>query len=81
MTAREPALVRIVAVESLDHEGQGIAHVEGKVVFIEGALPGEIVEIEVRRRRPSYDVATTTRVISESSQRVTPRGPSALAAT
>lgn len=73
MTAREPALVRTVAVESLDHEGQGIAHVEGKVVFIEGALPGEIVEIEVRRRRPSYDVATTTRVISESSQRVTPR--------
>lgn len=73
MTAREPALVRTVAVESLDHEGQGIAHVDGKVVFIEGALPGEVVEIEVRRRRPSYDVATTTRVISESSQRVTPR--------
>lgn len=73
MNAREPALVRTVAVESLDHEGQGIAHVEGKVVFIEGALPGEVVEIEVRRRRPSYDVATTTRVISESSQRVTPR--------
>jgi 23S rRNA (uracil1939-C5)-methyltransferase len=73
MIAREPALARTVKVESLDHEGQGVAHVDGKVVFIEGALPGEIVEIEVRRRKPSYDVATTTRVIRQSSQRVTPR--------
>lgn len=73
MTAREPALVRTAEVESLDHEGQGVAHVDGKVVFIEGALPGEIVEFEVRRRKPAYDVATATRVIRQSSQRITPR--------
>ena len=30
-----------VTVESLDQEGRGVAHVDGKVIFIEGALPGE----------------------------------------
>lgn len=31
----------IALVESLDHDGRGVAHVEGKTVFIDGALPGE----------------------------------------
>lgn len=73
MTDRESALIRTVEVESLDHEGRGVAHSDGKVVFIEGALPGETVEIEVLKRKPSYDIATTVRVIRQSSQRVTPR--------
>ena len=32
----------VVVIESLDQEGRGIAHVEGKVVFIDGALTGEL---------------------------------------
>ena len=32
-------------IESLDQEGRGVAHLDGKVIFIEGALPGEIVEV------------------------------------
>ena len=35
-----------VDVERLDQEGRGIAHVDGKVVFIQGALPGERVTYE-----------------------------------
>ena len=49
-----------VVVESLDQEGRGIAHVEGKVVFVEGGLPGETVTIAVRKRKPSYEIATVT---------------------
>jgi 23S rRNA (uracil1939-C5)-methyltransferase len=73
LSGRSPAPAQTVAVESLDHEGQGVAHVDGKVVFIEGALPGETVEIAIRRRKPAYEVATTTRVVHASSQRVVPR--------
>jgi len=69
----ERATTRTVVVESLDHEGQGVAHADGKVVFIEGALAGETVEIVALKRRPSYDVATVARVVHGSSQRVTPR--------
>ena len=62
-------------VESLDHEGRGVAHVEGKVIFIEGALPGERVEYASFRRKPSYEQAQVVRILKASSQRVEPRCP------
>ena len=62
-------------VESLDHEGRGVAHVEGKVIFIEGALPGERVEYASFRRKPSYEQAQVVRIVKASSQRVEPRCP------
>jgi len=62
-------------VESLDQEGRGIAHVEGKVVFVEGGLPGETVDLAVRKRKPSFDIATATSVSHPNAGRVTPRCP------
>ena len=62
-------------VESLDHEGRGVAHVDGKAIFIEGALPGEIVDYTSYRRKPKYENAGTVRVIRASSQRVVPACP------
>ncbi|NLF55113.1 MAG: 23S rRNA (uracil(1939)-C(5))-methyltransferase RlmD [Thauera phenolivorans] len=63
----------IAAIESLDHEGRGISHVDGKAVFVEGALPGERVEYAVLRERPRYVQAETVRVLKPSAQRVVPR--------
>lgn len=63
------------AVESLDHEGRGVAHVEGKVIFIEGALPAERVEYSSYRRKPSFEQARLVRIAKASSQRVAPRCP------
>jgi 23S rRNA (uracil1939-C5)-methyltransferase len=61
-------------VESLDLEGQGVAHnAEGKVVFIEGALPGEEVQVQVHRKKNNWEQASMTALRRESSQRVTPR--------
>ncbi len=63
-------------VESLDMDGQGVAHrPDGKVVFIEGALPFEVVTASVNRRKSSYEQATMTAVHRESSQRVKPACP------
>jgi 23S rRNA (uracil1939-C5)-methyltransferase len=64
-----------VHIESLDLEGRGIARREGKVVFVEGALPGERVTLKVLRRKPSYEIAEVETVLRPSSQRVTPRCP------
>jgi 23S rRNA (uracil1939-C5)-methyltransferase len=64
-----------VAIESLDNEGRGIARVDGKAIFIEGALPGEQVEYTSLRRKPSYEVARVSRIVHASSQRVTPECP------
>jgi 23S rRNA (uracil1939-C5)-methyltransferase len=62
-------------IESLDNEGRGIAHVDGKVIFIEGALFGERVEYSSYRRKPNYEQAQAVRIIKASSQRVTPACP------
>ncbi|HEY2928938.1 23S rRNA (uracil(1939)-C(5))-methyltransferase RlmD [Piscinibacter sp.] len=61
-------------VESLDLEGQGVAHnADGKVVFIEGALPGEEVQVQVHRRKNNWEQASMTALRHESSQRVVPQ--------
>lgn len=60
-------------VESLDLEAQGVAHnAEGKVVFIDGALPGEEVLVSVHRKKNNWEQATLVALRRESSQRVTP---------
>ena len=60
-------------VESLDLEAQGVAHnAEGKVVFIEGALPGEEVLVSVQRKKNNWEQASLVALRRESSQRVTP---------
>ena len=63
----------LAIIESLDHEGRGIAHVEGKAIFIEGALPGETVEYSSYRKKPKFEQARATHILKSSSQRVTPR--------
>jgi 23S rRNA (uracil1939-C5)-methyltransferase len=66
----------ILTVESLDIEAQGIAHREdGKVVFIDGALPFETVSASVYRKKPTFEKATLMAVLRESSQRVRPQCP------
>lgn len=63
-------------VESLDLEAQGVAHrADGKVVFIEGALPGEEVRVSVFRKKNNWEQGDITEMRRESSQRVEPGCP------
>ncbi len=65
-----------LAVESLDIDAQGIARrPDGKVVFIEGALPFEHVSVNVHRKKNNWEAGTVTAVHRESSQRVRPGCP------
>jgi 23S rRNA (uracil1939-C5)-methyltransferase len=65
-----------LTVESLDLDAQGVAHKEdGKVVFIEGALPGEQVQVSTGRKKNAWEQGTMTAMRRESSQRVTPGCP------
>ena len=66
----------LLTIESLDIEAQGIAHrADGKVVFIEGALPFEVVTASVYRKKSSFEKATLMAIVHESSQRVRPGCP------
>ncbi|MEO8938107.1 MAG: 23S rRNA (uracil(1939)-C(5))-methyltransferase RlmD [Burkholderiaceae bacterium] len=62
-------------IESLDQEGRGIGHRDGKVIFVDGALAGEHVSYASRRVKPSYEVAEVGRILRSSSSRVVPRCP------
>jgi len=60
-------------VESLDLEGRGIVRREGKIAFVDGALPGERVIWERLRSGRSFDLGRLIHVQRASSQRVAPR--------
>ncbi len=63
-------------VESIDLEGQGVAHnAEGKVVFIDGALMGEEVQVQVTRRKNHWEQASILSLRHPSSQRVQAQCP------
>ncbi len=63
-------------VESLDLEAQGVAHrADGKVVFIKGALPFELVTANVHRKKNNWEQGMVSVIHRESSQRVTPGCP------
>jgi len=68
----EPARARI---DSLAHDGRGVAHVNGKATFIDGALPGEVVSFRYRTQRKRYDEGELCEVLEASPARVAPRCP------
>ena len=62
-----------VTIESLDQEGRGIAHADGKVIFIEGALTGEVVSYASYRKKPAFELAQMTTLHRAASIRVEPK--------
>ena len=66
-------VIHSALIESLDHEGRGVAHVDGKAIFVEGALPREIVEYQPSRKKKNFETAKLTRIVRASSDRVSPQ--------
>ncbi len=62
-------------IESLDHDSRGVAHIDGKATFIEGALPGEEVTFHYITQKKSFDEGVVAEVIKASPDRVTPKCP------
>ena len=70
---KPPADPLPASIESLSHEGRGIARINGKTVFIDGALPGEQVRFLYTRKRGQFDEGRTVEVLEPSPVRVEPR--------
>jgi len=62
-------------IESLDLEGRGVGHRDGKVVFVEGALPGERALVAPVKVKPGYETARLAQLQRESTLRVRPACP------
>ncbi|MFP4496506.1 MAG: 23S rRNA (uracil(1939)-C(5))-methyltransferase RlmD, partial [Halochromatium sp.] len=68
-----PAAPIETEIESLAHDGRGVARVEGKTLFVHGALAGERVRVRLTRRLKRHDEAVVSEVLEPSAQRVEPR--------
>ena len=69
----KPSEVREADIVDLAHDGRGVARVDGKAVFIDGALPGERVRYRVLKRRRQLDEAGLVEVLVASPDRVAAR--------
>ena len=61
-----------VTIEAVAAEGKCIAHVDDKVVFVPFVVPGDVVDLQVRRKKRTYCEATVVRFISRSTVREEP---------
>ncbi|MCG3201119.1 MAG: 23S rRNA (uracil(1939)-C(5))-methyltransferase RlmD [Gammaproteobacteria bacterium] len=59
-------------IESLSHEGRGVARHDGKTVFVDNALPGELVSARIVRRHGRYDEAIAEHILRPSPERAIP---------
>ncbi|MCP5159475.1 MAG: 23S rRNA (uracil(1939)-C(5))-methyltransferase RlmD [Gammaproteobacteria bacterium] len=71
--SRLPTEPFTVHIENLTHEGKGVARRDGKIVFVEAALPGEEVRCVYTRRHNRRDEARTVEVLQTTSERAEPR--------
>ncbi len=62
--------IQTFVVDGLTHEAKGVARLQGKVTFIEGALPGETVEAQVTKAGRRFDEAILVNIIEPSAHRV-----------
>jgi len=62
-----------VEVEDLAHDGRGVARVNGKAVFVDGALPGETVRFRYTACHSKHDEGRVEEVLEASPERVAPR--------
>ena len=61
-----------ITIETTAAEGNGLAHVEGKVVFVKQAIPGDVVDVQVNKVRSGYSQGYIARLISPSPHRLSP---------
>jgi 23S rRNA (uracil1939-C5)-methyltransferase len=64
-----------VSITGLSHDGRGIAEIDGKKLFVHGALPGERVLARMTASMRRYDEAEATEVLVHSPRRIKPRCP------
>ena len=68
----QQATPMIADILDLDYQGLGVAKINGKIWFVENALPEERVQIRVIEEKRQYGQATTQKILQRSTQRQTP---------
>ena len=69
---KEKVILERIMVEEYAAEGKSLAKVDGKVVFIENAVPGDIVDIQLAKNKKDWAEGRAVRFHAYSGERVNP---------
>ena len=72
MGRRDKELLENITIEAVASEGKALAHVNGKVVFVPFAIPGDVVNIQITKKRKGFMEGFVTELIEPSAQRIEP---------
>ena len=61
-----------LTIEAVAAEGRALAHYEGEVVFVDFAVPGDVVDIHVTKKKNKYMEGRILRIVKPSPQRIEP---------
>lgn len=73
MRTKKPPRESTARIEDLSHDGRGVARVDGKTVFVDGALPGETATFRHVKQHRHFDEAEVLRIENPAADRVVPR--------
>lgn len=69
---KENLILYNIEIESVAAEGKAIAHVDGAVLFVEFAVPGDIVNVQVYKKKKNYMEGWITEIVKPSEHRLEP---------
>ncbi|MFA7136226.1 MAG: 23S rRNA (uracil(1939)-C(5))-methyltransferase RlmD [Bacteroidales bacterium] len=72
MGRRDKELLENVKIEAIAAEGKSLAHIDGKVLFVPFAVPGDIVDVQIKNKRKGFLEGYITRMVEPSPMRVEP---------
>lgn len=72
MSRKKKPYIPNVTIEAVAAEGNGLAHVDGKVLFVSQAIPGDVVDVQVNKVRKGYNGGYIAKMITPSPQRLAP---------
>ena len=72
MARKKKPFLEDITVEATAAEGNGLAHVDGKVVFVKQGIPGDVVDVQINKVRSGYSQGFIVRMKSPSPHRLSP---------
>lgn len=72
MGRRDKELLENVKIEAIAAEGKSLAHIDGKVLFVPFAVPGDIVDVQIKNKRKGFMEGYITRMVEPSPMRIEP---------
>jgi 23S rRNA (uracil1939-C5)-methyltransferase len=73
MGKKHPQIFKDITIEKIATEGKGIGRNDGKIVFVDFAIPGDIVDVYVQKNKKDYAMGNITKLSTPSPLRIAPR--------